>query len=310
MNMKQFQSKIIIFLLVHYTCLNIFAAFKEIYYTARAASMGGAFIAVCDDVDALVFNPAGMTQISYHEVNFTHSKLFYGLEDVNLETNFFGYIFSVYNIGSFGVLLNSFDSSNYKEKLGGMFYARTLSDKISLGIGFKVLSHEYIVDDRARTDPVFKNSKDKTALSLDIGALAKYNSLNLGCSIKNINQPDIGLKTKDIVPLQLGVGLKYFFADFFFLQGITFALDINYRMQDWGSTLDKSNLALGCEVLATKFLDLRLGMNFADISFGFGLRLPQIYNMNFKIDYAFLYPIELKNTSGTHRISLGLQFGR
>lgn len=304
--------KVKILLLLTCTYLNTFAAFKEIYYTARAASMGSAFVAVSDDVDALVFNPAGITQVRLHELNFTYSKLFYGLQDVDLSTNFLGYIFPVEDIGSFGMLLCNFNSSNYQENVISMYYAKNIKEKISLGLGIKYLFHKYILDERSKVDPVFLDAKDnKDNFTLDLGVLIAVNrKFNLGISAKNLTQPDMGLKSQDVVPIQLRAGVKYTVSRIFSLRDTCIALDVSYRMQEYGSETDKTNLAFGVESQLTNFLITRLGANLTEASLGFSIVLPQVYNVNFKLNYAFLFPFELNSTLGTHRLSVVLQFGR
>ncbi|MDW8056103.1 MAG: type IX secretion system membrane protein PorP/SprF, partial [Elusimicrobiota bacterium] len=287
----------------------LFSAFREVNYTAKSAGLACAYVAVCEGIDSLVFNPAGMAKTNFSEVNFTHSKLFYGLEDVDLQTNLFGYIYPVKNIGSFGLLVDNFLSHNYKEYVVGLYYARRIVENISLGLGVKYLLHQYILDKRTETDPVFLNSKEKGDYTVDFGLITTVRDVELGCSFKNLTQPDVGLKTKDIVPMQVRIGIKYIFNELIFSRNLNFSLDIWYRMQEWGDTQEKFNLAGGVEIPVSHYLLCRAGMNLSEVALGFGFRLPEVYRINFKLDYAFLFPLELKSTSGTHRLSFGMEFG-
>jgi hypothetical protein len=64
----------------------------------RADAMGGAFVAVSNDVNALQFSPAGLlNSIQRTQVEFGHHRLFSGLNNGNITLNNLG---AVYNISS------------------------------------------------------------------------------------------------------------------------------------------------------------------------------------------------------------------
>jgi hypothetical protein len=50
------------------------ATFLRIGVGARAAAMGGAFVAVCDDVTSVAWNPAGLVLIDGHEMAFSYAS--------------------------------------------------------------------------------------------------------------------------------------------------------------------------------------------------------------------------------------------
>ncbi|MCK5453348.1 MAG: UPF0164 family protein, partial [Calditrichia bacterium] len=58
------------------------ATFLSIEIGARAKSMGGAYVALANDVSALYWNPAGLTTLGQNAIMFTHSEW---LADVNLD---------------------------------------------------------------------------------------------------------------------------------------------------------------------------------------------------------------------------------
>jgi hypothetical protein len=75
------------------------AQFLKIGVGARAAAMGGAYVAIVQDATAPFWNPAGITRIKSQAVHFSHTKWF-DTFDVNAASY-------VYNAGSFGALAAS-----------------------------------------------------------------------------------------------------------------------------------------------------------------------------------------------------------
>lgn len=125
---------------------------------ARAAAMGGAFIGVADDATAIVWNPAGLTQLERMEVSAVGRYLFEDVEqsfnnqpsDNESETQ----IHPVFNFGSFAIpfsmgkqikavfaaayqrqldfYYNNADTASEAKETGG---ADTFSPGLALGIG-------------------------------------------------------------------------------------------------------------------------------------------------------------------------------
>ena len=126
-----------------------------------------------------------------------------------------------------------------------------ITDKICVGTNLKYLNHMFILDPYtlAMNDPVFASGNSKGAFAADIGVQCvmsddKQYQAVMGFAAKNINQPDIGLKTEDLVPAELRLG---FAATFYGKVTISPALDIGYRNQGYGTDGDKLNVYAGCE---------------------------------------------------------------
>jgi len=126
--------------------------FLKIGSGARATGMGESFVAVANDISALYWNPAGITQFSENGLTFSHSRWF-----VDTDVNFFG---GVYHIGenSIGVSVTSLSTEDMKvttefqpQGTGeyfkfsdialGVTYARQLTDQLSFGATVKYV-HE------------------------------------------------------------------------------------------------------------------------------------------------------------------------
>jgi len=75
------------------------AQFLKIPVSARAAAMGSAYVAVCQDATSPFWNPAGIAGIRGHAAHFSHTRWF-DTFDVNAASY-------VYNAGSFGAVAAS-----------------------------------------------------------------------------------------------------------------------------------------------------------------------------------------------------------
>ena len=177
-----------------------------------------------------------------------YAKLFAGLDDVDLGMNYVSAVYPLKGKMNIGVLWADFVSADqYKEDTFALSAALPITDYLSVGTNLKYLSHSYTLDIRTIDDPVFASGNSKAAFSADLGIQyvmvdgKKYQAL-LGFAAKNINQPDIGLKTEDIVPAELRLG---FAATLYGKVTISPALDIGYRNQGYGSDTHNSMFTPG-----------------------------------------------------------------
>ena len=297
------------------------AAFKDIGWSVRASGMGKAFAAVADDSSGLLVNPAGISKLEYRETSLMYSQLFTGLEDVNIKLNSFTYVQPAGKLGAFGVAWTSFDTNSiYRETMYSLSYADAFNGLLGswrnlyLGLNIKYLEHSYTLDRYSQDDPVFANGVSKGNFTVDLGSIfePQFEScpgLSFGLALRNVTQPDIGLATSDIVPFEGQAGAAYFFTGGSKLQDITFALDLLYRNQEWGSLSDKLTACLGAETwVFRKMLGLRAGVNSREASVGASFQSAVIGDFGLRFDYAFNFPFYLPDTTGTHRASLSVRF--
>lgn len=122
------------------------AQFLKIPVSARAAAMGGAYVAVCQDATSPYWNPAGITRVKNQAAHFSHTKWF-DTFDVNAAA-------FVYNKSGFGAVAASvmmlgvdemeivtesepngtgryFDAQDFAAALT---YARDLTDRFRVGL--------------------------------------------------------------------------------------------------------------------------------------------------------------------------------
>jgi len=305
----------------------LYAAFKDNGWGTRSAGMGGAFTAVADDASSPLWNPAGAAQMKYPEANFMYSRLYTGLDGVDLGLNYFSYVLPVRRVGAFGINRAGLVSTDlYKEETYTFTYATKINDYAPLlradvyaGLNLKCLSHGYELDEYSRGDPVFASGRSKANFTFDLGLLVKpkvprFSGLSIGMCVENITTPDVGLKSRDRVPLEARVGFAYKLKGFMILRRIivrdvTPTLDFGYRFQDWGRSANKLDVRLGLEGwFADRLLGLRMGGNIKEVTFGFSFNKVLSRYFGIQLDYAFILPLEIAETYGSHRISLTTRF--
>jgi len=305
----------------------VYSAFKDSGWGTRSAGMGGAFCGLADDASSPLWNPAGLAQMKYPEANFMYSRLYTGLDGVDLGLNYFSYVLPISGIGSFGISRAGLVSTDlYSEETYTLTYASKINNyapglipEVFLGANLKCLNHGYTLDEYSRADPVFASGRSKANFTFDIGGLVKpniprFSGLSIGMCIENVTTPDVGLKNRDRVPLEGRVGFAYRMKGFVILrriivQDVTPTLDFAYRFQNWGELGNKLNIHLGLEGwFIDRLLGLRMGGNAKEITFGLSFNKALARYFGIQLDYAFILPFEIAETYGSHRISLTTRF--
>ncbi len=316
--MKKIILSMLVMVLVFFTGpLILYAAFLDSGWGARPAGMGGAFAGLADDINAPLINPAGIAQIRGGRVSFLYDKPFMGLDNVDIGKNYMGYASSFGQGSAIGLSWASFSADSlYDETTYTISFAKNLNanmpqlnTQVFVGLNLKSMGHSYTIDSRTEDDPVFANGTSKSAFTIDMGLLVKpKDQFGLGLSVKNLTQPDVGLNSKDTVPMEIRGGLAYNmgsfkFANTFLVNSFTPLLDICYRDGEM-----KPRVGLEAWLNNDAFA-LRTGYNPQEITFGFSLGniKPGAIGINF--DYAFAIPLELEDTSGTHRVQLTVGWG-
>ncbi len=128
------------------------ATFLQIPVGARAIGMGGAFVAIADDITSFYWNPAGSSRLDKREVTFNHIDW---IADITYD-----YAAVAVPLPQFGTLGLSFTSMNMDDMMvrtvenpdgtGEMFssgsiaigvhYSRNLTDRFSIGFSAKYIS--------------------------------------------------------------------------------------------------------------------------------------------------------------------------
>lgn len=306
---------------------DVYCAFNDMGWGVRPMGMGGAYTGVSDDCSAIHYNPGGLAIIDSPRINLFYSDLFTGNDGLDISMKYSALVVPLNRIGVFGLSWANFNLSGryvedtitftYSREINPLFrslFRKRLVPEINVGLNLKSMYHSYSLDERTENDPVFDKGRSKGQFSADIGVWLKpapesLTGLAAGIAVKNINQPDVGLKTEDQVPLEVGAGVSYRIKKVKGLTNLLFAIDMTHRNQDWGNSMDKKDIRFGTEGwLVEESIGLRLGVNLSEISSGFTLKIPEDLGLNLKVDYAFLWPIYIKNTIGSHRVSLTYLF--
>jgi hypothetical protein len=175
------------------------AQFMKLGVGARAIALGGTFVAQANDLSALYWNPAGLSNISGGAVQFSHTEY---LADISYNYAAFG--INVGQLGTIAASLLYLDSGDMEvrttanpEGTGELFkkqdlalqlsYARALTDRFSIGTTFKFIREQ-----------IWHSSA--SAMAFDVGVLftTPYENLRLGASMSNFG-PKMQMSGRDII---------------------------------------------------------------------------------------------------------------
>ncbi|MCK4533588.1 hypothetical protein KAU39_07340, partial [bacterium] len=305
-NNKRFLITVIIYLLCN---SYLYAHFEKTGVGARCIGRAKNFVAVCDDVYSIYYNPAGLSQLHRKELTTSCGKIHWGLDDnSNLVNSLCFYAHPLINIqeesswGTIGIgWLNFILADLYQEDTIILSYGKKLyKNHFSGGINLKCLIKRFGENADTHIDPLFSSGSVVSNYSIDVSSLYKLNeTLSFGLILTDINQPDMGLKEEDktLVGIKLGCAYK---KDTFNVGLDTYYKDDNLKFYTGGE-----------KWLFQKILGIRGGIGAGDhlyrnLACGISWNYPL-----FQIDYAFAYPIcGIEETYGSHQISFTMKFGQ
>ncbi|MDI6786445.1 MAG: hypothetical protein QMD92_07015 [bacterium] len=266
-------------------------SFTDIQIGARPQGMGGAFVAVVDDANALYWNPAGIIQNSFVEIT-TMRGVPFGLKMDTLTNDYIAYAQPLSLRYGFGIswMRNAAkleqgilkETSNMSENIYAISFALAGNSNYYFGTTFKRL----VIDTKIESGAGF---------GFDLGILYKYNDyLSFGAMFRNL-ATDV---KNERVPsaIRLGTALK--------LKKSLLAFDVNCK-NGINSKKDTTYLYhFGIERRFTRYFTLRAGSN-QDFNPSFGLGINhEIWNL----DYAYFKYNDYLDYS--HRISLSMHYGQ
>ena len=278
---------------------------------ARPLGMGGAFVAVADDVTAGYWNPAGVADVADRSVHLMHSETFGRV--ISYDTG--AYVHPTETGGAFAVTVVRlaiddipftdfevdedrilYDPSRISWKSDSemamlVTYAGTASDALRLGGNLKL---------------IMKRIADYTCYGFGFDVGAKYDvwrGTTLGANIQDVTTTLLSWDTKErerILPTaKLGVAYR---ADLPSMDGVvTLAADGDFRFEN-RQTADEYHIGAvsadthyGIEFIYRGLLGVRAGLSRGQMTAGAGVTLG-----GFTIDYAFGQHAYLDSS---HRVS-------
>ncbi|MBD3348331.1 MAG: hypothetical protein GF400_03925 [Candidatus Eisenbacteria bacterium] len=254
------------------------ANFAETEVGARPMGMGGAFVAVADDVTALHWNPAGLANLEGVQL-FGMRTSVYSVDGLSEDS-----AMAVYGDGCRGFAagwMRTGAEDLYNEDVILFGVGTTLPpDGLSAGFSIKRLSiqapgYEYY------NDPAFDGDGD-SAYTGDLGLLYRRGSWSAGATYRNIGEPELQLlsTTEDPDPVvsEFRLGGSYLFREVMLM---TAEWRVPREVPSYYER--KSSFNLGTEVWFYEVVALRAGMNRDRITAGLGLKADPV-----RIDVALL----------------------
>lgn len=250
---------------------------------ARALSMGRGFSAVADDVSALYWNPAGLSQLTKRSLSVTHIDLFVlaSYDSIGYASPFKNNIY--YGIGLVRLYsgeIERVDSSNMPsgvtsaQDMGLLLSgAYLLNDKLSLGTGTNIVNKSF-------------DDINMTWAGIDAALLYNYNeSMHFGLTAKNIITLISGKPSNReyLIPLTTKFGFSYKLPK----NNILLAADID----------DLTELHAGVEWRANDLLRVRCGYDNGNTTAGIGIE-TRLYQLD----------LALLNHALGHSLSISLSF--
>jgi hypothetical protein len=300
--------------------------FMSLGVGGRALGMGGAFVALANDVTAGYWNPAGLSHINYPQATLMHDEQFGSL--VNYDYGAVALPFgpnaswglSVIRLGvddipdtrNAGVDVNgnvTYDPNQFSridpnrvsyfnaaDWAFYLTYSKKQSDEFSYGANVKIIRREL-------------GDNSATGIGFDVGLwYTPFENLVLGANLQDVTTTFLAWDTgtNELISPNFKLGSAYFIEAFGgrFAPAVDF--DIRFENRRYASTVNVGPVSLdlhtGLEYQAKNLIALRVGYSdVKQLTFGAGVRLPKL-----NIDYTFARFSVADRLPDTHRISLTL----
>jgi len=296
--------------------------FLKVDVGARAAAMGGAFMMVGNDANAMFYNPAGIAAMR------STSDIFVSRTEWIVDIKYNAAAF-VQNFGNWGNVGVSFISSDYGDIIGtrvadtekgfietgnvdvgayaiGLAYARQMTDKFTLG-GHIKYAYQHLGENLFPDGETVKN--EVTGLAYDFGTIfyPGFRSFRVGMSIRNFSPQFKYQETAFELPLTFTLGFGMDIFDFMpslqESQSLVLAIDAVHP-RDY-----TERIHIGGEYWYMDMIALRAGYKYnydeEGLSAGVGIKYAVEGGFGIKIDYSYS---DLGVFDAVNRISIGASF--
>ncbi|MDI6735291.1 MAG: PorV/PorQ family protein [bacterium] len=270
------------------------AEFLKIGQGPRIVAMGGAGVAITDDVNATYWNPAGLIQLELREITAARTTWF-----ENINTNYLGFAQPLPPINkikrAMGISLTMLNAGGIdgRDNIGNktailevdnlalsLSYALELRKDISCGFNVKTIKQDF-------------GGNKGTGMAVDIGLLTKYTpQTSFGLNIQNLGPKFKTANAKNDLPLTIKLGAGY--KPELFGENTLIAIDIEMPKDN------DLNFCAGAEYFLTQRLGMRLGYNKqAGYSIGVGFKSTgegYFEGVEVEVDYAFVSHDDFNNS--------------
>lgn len=283
--------------------------FLKIGIGARAAAMGGAFVAVADDASALYWNAAGIARIESDksQLQFNHA-----IWPADMKFTQLGYVFHTKRIpGAIGISLRSLymdpmvETTAYQPDpfvgtgntfdagymTAGLTYARSFTDKFSAGITANFI-HEGLAE------------LSQNTYAFDLGTLYDVGTMGMriGMAITNMGTDVTFIERAARLPSVFRVGTSAML-----IQKADQKLMGSFEFSHPPDNSERLNV--GAEYAFRNYVFLRGGYNVnydaEGMAGGVGFRFPVSFAGTADFDYAYT---DMKILGAAHRFSLKFSF--
>lgn len=279
--------------------------------SARAAAMGGSFLAVENDVNMLFYNPAALSTLERKQLSFGFLK---HLLDVN--SGYISYSQQIRDLGWFGAGIDYIHYGDFTrtDNLGNKLGTFGASE-FALVVGYSNVAYEK-VHYGVNANLIYSSIADiqSAALALDAGLFYEINPdrFAIGASILHLGrQINKYIDTRENLPLDVKVGVALRPEHLPLLLNISF----NRLNEETGDAISRLRaFSVGGEFTLSEVLRVRFGYNNErrkDLKIGTSAGLggfsvgAGVYLDRYTFDYAFN---SLGKVGSLHRLTVGTSF--
>jgi hypothetical protein len=190
--MKKISAVIVIILIAAWQG---FAAFEDWQVGARANGMAGAYTAVCSDLDAVRWNPAGLKSLEGWQAS-VYAKRLWGIAGLMNETFSVGK--SLGQWGGVAISAQQVGCDLETDQALTLSHGMQLTEQLSFGYNINAYR-------------LWQNRFGSVMTAgVDVGLLAVvYRKWRVGCFGHNLNHPSLGTETQYDLPSGLSIGMAY-----------------------------------------------------------------------------------------------------
>lgn len=318
----------LLFILVFLPAVS-FGAFENWNYAGRPMALNGCYVALANDVSAILYNPAGISQLERPEIGAFYSRPFLNLKNVDFDTGSILLALPWFENFTFGFGATLFLEDNfvyhYQENMVAIniaygFQEAVQKERLNLAIGsnLKILSLNAHSNNGFGNDDDVLEAKTTTKFSLDFGLLLTYKNFRVGVSGQNLIPADFGVVEEEKIPWEIHIGGGYNWK-ICEKKRVTPLIEFLYKNGE-------SRVGLGTEWEISSLLAIQFGLDRDNYSFGISLgrisdikeesggdsggfvNLPLNESWAPRIDLSYVYARNVERQSGSPHIGLIWRF--